>query len=387
MKLAYFSWLLFVFSEGSSAATAFPRDPTSYLSMINSGWPKALRPIEKQLHPKKNFLLISVLAPSFAFDLRSLEEFRASVLSTTKSRESVGHFMLGWQCRTGGKSLRGFAGQSGGKFSQLSKMFLGGWGYTGLVSAMNDGFLHGKDRFDEILENGNSKPPLYSILMEVSDSECQGLLGFLSQYLNHPSRPVYRYGPVLNPLKFEGANCLSFTGALLEKSGVFKKHYPLWWRSLDVPVSLLGRMKTLPPFALIPSWISRKPERSVSWADVLLWPYDRGGEAIRVSTLDPEMVLLTFRTLFESVLKKNLKDLDQEVWGELVRYIDAQGGSSPLVPKYSSEWQESHKEVNRRFDPQANRLFLVAKQWLRERKYGSSSITFLEESPLLILKR
>ena len=115
-----------------------------YFSLINDGWPKAYSDVEKALKKDRNYIVISLVFPRKAMDLRSSEHFQRSYFlhTETESKDGIGHSIVGWQCRKkDGSIVRGMTGFTGENDHQYRRMLKLGWGAAVFTTVATDGYL------------------------------------------------------------------------------------------------------------------------------------------------------------------------------------------------------------------------------------------------------
>jgi hypothetical protein len=174
------------------------------------------------------------------------------------------------------------------------------------------------------------------VAIEVTESDCQRLRGFVAAYIAHPAQPARRYGLLLRPEQFEGAGCMSFVIEVARRAGIFDGIGAVFRRSLDIPRSIIGRRRTVPdrvtPFARARSMADQK---TVSVGDLLSQSWDKNAGYVRVTLVDPELVFAAVADLRQNAgakadwrSQRSLTDADPAV-ARAVRAVRRWAGRFP----------------------------------------------------------
>lgn len=269
---------------------------------VNGGLPQVLKSFSAKLNPDFDYVTLIAKAPKHVMDLRSAENFRRSILSIpiTDAAENIGHMMVAWQCHDqGGAPLRGGASVTGEQENQTVNMVKAGWGQTSFFATFSDGSVDGSWATDEVLEEAvKNKMQVAHITVRVPRASCQKMVSFLKSYVYHPQQPIYHFGNNLEPLNFEGGGCGSFATAMLSKADIFSEVRPLMWRELRATVSLLGGGDQEIPAVVLPKSL-RAIRKKVDVGVLQQTPWT-GNDGPALKVLDPEMMLLTLRTIARS---------------------------------------------------------------------------------------
>jgi hypothetical protein len=281
-------------------------------AIAGDGLAKTLTPLESQLWPRfltrlhlpaeRAYGIIIQEPPLHAIDFRtaetaieSLSVNAGSLLTLLTGKAPIGHAMIAWQCATG----RGFASATGDVDDRATTMVLrDGWGVTPMLSVFEDGQLDGPRglRVGSAASMAVGRGNVFAV--EVTERECQRLRRFVAAYISHPAQPARRYGLLLRPERFEGAGCMSFAVEVARRAGIFDGIGAAFRRSLDIPRSIIGRLRAVPdrvtPFERARSG---EDQRSVSVAELLSQSWDKSAGYVRVTMVDPELVFASVADL------------------------------------------------------------------------------------------
>ncbi len=374
-------------------ATIEGRSLEQYLAAINGGWGKNLSTLRSRLDPKRSYLVIHSQEPKEVFDLRSPDHFKRGLLSKgisnmAQSTFGIGHVFLSWRCQQeDGKVVEGTVGQTGELSNQFKEMLDAGWGLTTFVTNFTDGHLQTPALLDFEFEG---EEPLHTLAIEVDPAVCSNAIGFVKKYLEHPSRPMENFGLQKDPTKFEGGGCGSFGVSALDQSQIFGK-LPIaknFWRHLRGRTSLFGYGKDLDlPEDSEPrklgtrkyySDMKKGKTKKVSPARLFLfsdWNASSRDGGQPVNIMDPELLLLFFKTVYRS-FHKDIAGADGNLYYQLRK--------SPLyMPRISiensivavSEAQEyaivkatGYRVIDGTFDPQARSTVRNTLAWVKKLK-------------------
>lgn len=315
--------------------------------------------LEKQLDPAKDYITLLIKLPINAMDLRSAEMFRRSMLpvanlqNLTKNSMTISHMMVAWKC---GK-IKGMTGQTGELSNQGMKAFLGGWGLSGLYAVYQDGMAHTPEyvqqKYDESIAAGF---PFGHVTFEVDRAQCENMLAFLKDFIDHPNAPASKFGLSLRPENFEGGGCGSFASAMLSKAGLLSTLHSSFWRSLRGPRELMGSRSKLPPLTAIdlPADV-KKAGRKISLNRLEATPWT-GKTSPPLHMVDPELVTYVLRTLAEDYWNgrtKNTAGLDARAFDERVIYS--------VLPYVTNEVQQEWIPI-RESDPAVAKVAIQARR-------------------------
>jgi hypothetical protein len=288
-------------------ASAQPNS-ANYFDAINSGWPVSFKKIEPILSANKNYILLSLIAPSKALDFRSGEDYRKAFFQNTDaSKNTIGHTVVAWQChRLDGTVIKGATGLTGETKNQYTTMLKQGWGASTFLVTLNDGHLQLPDELDAVFKkietNGQT---VSSVAIEIEQKNCLGLVQFLRKFVNHPNAPMNHFGLVPDPQKFEGGGCGSFGLAMIQATNVFPKDLTeTFFRTLQIPIRLMGKNLQLPEgdsaFFTFPNFInSYKEPYNISLIRFMNSYWNLNGQEPHylLRLVDPEMLILSLGEL------------------------------------------------------------------------------------------
>lgn len=257
------------------------------------GWPAELAAIE--LPRGRNYVVVLQVPTVRPFDMRDTDRIRDTILANMidapgwlDDKRLLGHSVVAWQCRSG----RGVAAMTGESDGQGLMMAVGGgWGATPLVSAYLDGKVlrdgASFDRYTEAMARGEGA----IVAFEVAERDCQAMRAFLSRFLTHPARPSRRYGLLLDPMRFEGGGCTSFTLALIAHSRIWSGGERMTYRRVELHDGVLGRRTAVPP-GVLPYRTAQSPgdEKIVPFGALYLRSWKSGAFVEAVRIVDPELI-------------------------------------------------------------------------------------------------
>lgn len=363
-------------------ATILNKPLDTYWREINSGWGPSLRPLRASLKQDRSYLVLHVVEPDPVYDLRSTEHLRKGIIARglgklINANLPIGHVFTSWRCQAGGQAVEGTTGLTGETEKQFFKMLTKGFGMTAFFSHFTDGHLQTPKLLDHEWQVSKT---LHTLAIEVSDEVCANAMGFVRDFLTHPSRPYQNFGPNLDPTQFQGGGCGSFGVSILEKSGIWGSH-PLWpflWRDLSAPEELFGYGIEAPQdtkvFSVRPRW--GKERDKVSMVNLIRKEWSHSGTMHRIRQQDPEMHLLVLKTLY----RLNAKALP---------------ASFKARPEYAYRGlkvkaQDGWVEINGSFDVQAAGIVASTKAWWSEKSaegYQARMGTTSHGFPAVILDR
>ena len=356
-------------------ATYHPVDSKKVLPLINAGWGPTFKDLQPKLNPEKNYITWAIEFPAIAYDFRSAEYFRRSIIGGPQNTEAISHMMIAWQCHdSDGKLFRGATGFTGENSKQTMALLEEGWGLTSFFATFTDGELNTPEDIEEYFTDAaKENHPVAHITVEVSAESCQKAQAFIKSFIDHPNKPGTKFGANLRPLKFEGAGCGTFASAVLTHAGVMPSLQPLMWRTVRASKYLMGWGQDLPPKTRmkLPGDIEL-PERWVWMGRMQMEPW-MAEDGPALSVVDPEMGLLAMRTIAHASLKqvgasaKTLigtgfapREITSTRWG-------TSGGSSG--PMHTEKFQ-----ITRSLDPHAASVARAAMKELEALKAQGMSV-------------
>lgn len=360
--------------------------PEETYAAINSGWYDSLESLGKQLRPDRNYIIINLVEPDHAMDMRSAELFRRSFIAPGGERgftkPEIGHTLLAWQCRDYvGRMHRGVTGLTGENNQQSLHMFRSGWGLSALASTFTDGALQdARDASDEFAIARKSGNRVWGAIFEVDDSQCGGLYRYLNDFIFHPNQPVKKFGLMPDPAKFEGGGCGSFGTALVQHAHVLPDEtLALFRRTLTAPSSLFGWGLKLPedtiPFLPGIATEASRP-RKISLLKLVNESWEGSGAKESLSLIDPELFIFALRTLhrlhFES-----LRDAKAIRASYLARYpaerivtsihsLAQERRSTPILPE-DPLWITERYPIDTNFDEHTKAIEMGLRSWWQSR--------------------
>jgi hypothetical protein len=227
--------------------------------------------------------------------VRSLNENMGDLLSLLSAKTQIGHVMVAWQCATG----RGFASVTGDTGNRATSMVMfDGWGVTPMLSVYTDGRVDGASRVPVGIAAAIAGGKGNVLAVEISEEGCQQLRSFVALYLSDPGHPSRRYGLLLRPDKFEGAGCMSFALEVARRAGVFGGERSVFRRTLDVPLSIVGRRRSVPDgVEAFVQATSDDDQRFVSAHRLVNGPWDGDDGYVSVTLEDPELFFAAVTSL------------------------------------------------------------------------------------------
>jgi len=332
-----------------------------YFQAINGGWVNNLVPLRKALRKDRNYIVIHAQEPKSTMDLRTADHFRQStlaggILSLTNDSLGIGHTFVSWRCQTENGPVEGTVGMTGENDTQFKKMTDAGYGLSAFLAVWFDGHLQTPELMSLLWKE---EKPVHSVAIEVSPEVCHNAARFVKKFLFHPDRPFETFGFIPDSEKFEGGGCGSFAVGVINQSGVFGRH-PVtkgFWRNLRGNSDLFGWGLPHPEDA-DPWNFGYKGTRSVSLVKMFTSNWNGNGPNMRI--MDPEMILLFFRTLYRATL--------DEVYAESAARGRHILNNKKLYPyrKYPSQELAQEIVIDSKFDPQAKAVVKSTKSWLND---------------------
>lgn len=368
-------------------------------SKLNSGWPKSLHEIKLKLNPNKSYFVISARNPLVHLDFRSPEKLRQSIWTNKQDDfEDIGHTMISWSCHLQNhKNIEGTAAQSGESQHQSKRMLKAGWGLSTLFATFTDGFLQDAEYvqsefFDKHNEHNDFR--IFTFIFETSDEDCAKTLDFIKQYTAEIAPQVYPgrfFGLKLHPENFEGGGCGSFANAALFLNQQWPSIAPLFWRELQIPTTLLGRLdQNSDDIQNIAPYMNRHVPvgQKISFVKLLQTNWDQKSEyTAKLNILDPELLFLFFKTLYtESLFERKKRTSEEIIFSEdwLSRYIYIY----PKTDRISRQSKNfSRLKIDESLDLQTSNLIAKTQNWVHQKLKAYKFIhTQLQNQPVLIMK-
>lgn len=257
--------------------------------------------------PGSSYILVFAYPSAAWLDWSSPSNLaRTSVQSTLAKRlfslpTTIGHAQFAWSCRGAGGEVvsQGASGQSGENNGQSLAALSHGWGMSILEFVYNDGDLEYEQEVDQRVRNGAATGQFSWAGFKVPTRSCLQLADFVEKY--QKADAYKNYGFPVDPLKYQGAGCTSYTNAALERSQAPIPFRDAWVRSYDIPEDQLGRNGEPPAYTVIVPQ-ARIPQRqktigldaflfgNLSWASA-------DQKSIRFQYYDPELFYESFRHL------------------------------------------------------------------------------------------
>lgn len=209
----------------------------------------------------------------------------------------IGHAQFAWQCRLpNGKVLAGASGQSGQDNGQGVSGVLGGWGLSLLELVYTDGHIERRKDVENRVIRGVNSHQFSWVGFKVPLENCLYLAKYVKDYID--KKAYQNYGFPVEPLKFQGGGCTSYTHAALMKS---KLNIPImeeWTRDYKIPKKYMGRTKELPVKSIIvPQAKIPESYNTVKLTEFLLtevtWA-DTGEAFVPFKYYDPELFYESF---------------------------------------------------------------------------------------------
>ncbi len=289
----------------------------SGFALQNSGWSRHLRPALEEAASVPNMVALTLIEPGVVMDFRSGEHLRQSYLAKNFSPSTdVGHGIISWKCMYRGEPLSGTIGMTGENSNQVRTMVRSGWGITPFISVFTDGYLQTRRAIDRNLDDVYSRGlRTRTIAVQVSELDCLRMLKFLEDFVEHPNNPQQNFGYLLDPEKFEGGGCMSFSTALFKRAGVLPEvFHDLFRRDVSAPSHLFGWDQEFPqegpvhPF--LPEWAKPKRPKHVSFYMFKMDFWDsQESPHINFKLFDPELLILAMDEMARSTFPE-MSDAD-----------------------------------------------------------------------------
>lgn len=313
-----------VFSSSTAAAndTSTPAAEDIWTQIERSGWPKSLAPFQRQFQSGRSYVALYKKLPTTTIDMRSPNRFKNSMISNElTNKSSIGHMSIGWSCADSATEPKtnpraeGFAAQTGEDNNQSAEMLENGWGVTALVSTFTDGRMQNGEQIQkyfaderrEKIEAGKDPNAYTALVVEVPTDECLKVRDFVKSYVTHPSKPFINFGMRLDPERFEGAGCGSFSVAALSKASSLTSITEGLWRRLEIPEKLFGRRtRVFTPNNVEPAVAAKvsADQYEIGKMKLILLNWDTGTVAMRLKLVDPELVIYALRRLADQAWRR-----------------------------------------------------------------------------------
>lgn len=337
--------VLMPFSDNRLHAEAIvSQTKMTLLDQLNAGWPSSL---EKQLidghkqpliKANKNYVFIFNYMPDGPLDLRSGELLHQSVQSRLFTAEG-GHMMFGWQCQTKDRRYKGMAGFTGEMNEQSTDLIKNGWGLNAYLAIYTDGKIQiplhvpagstydpDKPRnLSEVIDRAvfRRRQDFAFILKEVSAEDCFEGLKFVADFAQRPiikGQLAYRFTSLADPLKFEGAGCVSFGEAFMQKTKMFPGMTSSFFRELIIDERLLGYGEVnaqgqpvksgagdtsvvIPNVQIQSVFVPTERRRISSFRLMNInWDPAPDSKVFRLKQVDPELIYLFFKEVSQAIL-------------------------------------------------------------------------------------
>lgn len=360
---------------------------------LNQGWPASFGAIQQSLDEDKNYITITLIKPTKAFDFRSPEDFRRGNFTyTNPSKNKWGHTVVGWQCAPTLKNparqgMTAMTGESDDQSAQLVKM---GWGATAMLTSFLDGKLQTpanlENVFHKVHERGDE---MVTTVIEVSEDQCENMLTYLFDFLAHPNSPYKNFGLLPDPEKFEGGGCGSFGEAMIKKARLFPT--PItdsFYRTLSIPDHIMGRNQPLGGLKNVIKLYQLPGEQAVHISTLHLintsWDLKSPDEFhVDLRLVDPEMFLLTLHTLFKAHYSSIKDPIAEQKYSPYNRYVTRYEKTGSANPQYNFIF------IDRTFDKQAATIIDDTQNWYADRikaGYKTRTSTLLD-TPVLVMEK
>ncbi len=269
-------------------------------------WTGVLQNLKTELDPERNYVIWINIPAGHPMDLRTLDKFRSWVLGTPIKEMSISHNMVAWRCRgNNGQMYEAATGMTGEVTHQTPQLILGNFGLTTFLSVFTDGHLNPSWEVSGYIEANVEKRGVVFAGFEVSESECRNMNDFVLEFINHPSEPFRRFGLLPKPALMEGGGCVTFAAELLNRAGLLQSVIPSFNRNLRARRELMGgNLPKTPPNVELPAmpWLQGQ-KYSIPVLTLALSSWEKkGGKAIEVEVMDPELMLYSFKQFANAYL-------------------------------------------------------------------------------------
>ncbi len=361
---------------------------------LHDEWPEAFNKIDKLTNDGKSYLMMVASLPTPAIDIGTAESFRRTLIyvSANGGGEGVlGHVMFAWKCVTPKGVKQGMSGMTGENESQIEKMVDSGWGFNAMLSTFKDGYLQTpemiqEEKFDDDEEGKNT---FFTVGMEVSQEECMSFRQHLKDFVTHPNKPMTRFGAYgVDPAEFTGGGCIDTALTLFAKANIFPavKEFK---RYLKVNEKFLGKGKELPPHTLLPNdralWENKPKVSFEQFIFATTWEPGPNDKSFILPTEDPELLLAFLKSIAGQMLSPESSSA-AITHREFHSIQPDPSGETPFGINRRFSWSRYYKNASN--EPEYQRMYNMAKQWLAQRKYNSATeIKVLNRGGGVLLKK
>lgn len=202
--------------------------------------------------PNSSYIFVFVYRSAAYLDWSSPSNLTKTTLVSQISRRikgdasSIGHAQIGWHCNLGnGKYETSSTGQTGQNGDEGFKVVRDGWGLGVLDTVFTDGHLESDQEVMDKMKAADKNGNFAWMAIKTNKDSCMDMVNFVKAY--DKSGAAINYGFPVEPLKFEGAGCTSFTNAAMSQSkldiGVMKG----WIRKVKIPFKYMGKLDYVIP--------------------------------------------------------------------------------------------------------------------------------------------
>lgn len=387
-------WILSLALAGVQPAFADMKDdlerevrrasPSRLVRLINSGWSSSMKPLARGLKSDRSYIALHATEPAMIMDLRTADGFRESFLNQALSEggdADIGHVWISWRCHTKKGIVEGASGQVGNLNNQFMDMVKKGWGLAAFKSHYTDGYLETPQIIQ--MEELRAKEIFHTLVVEVDPAVCGKAMGFVETYVNHPSQPHKHYGLEGNPFQFQGGGCGSFGLAVSEVAGIFgeQKVSENFWRTLIANPDLFGY--GLPHRTdVVPYKFQTEGQRKISLTKVLStnWNGSRAGVDPQLTIMDPEMLLLSMKTIYRLKMDQILKSGGLQ----LQKLFESKKPGNLLNYRITSG--QDKKVIDENYDGLAEATVRQTKSWMDANNF-QSRVLWIGKNPAVVLEK
>lgn len=352
-------------------------------NLSQMGWPLELKELYLKLdeNAQKNYILISVQLPTVVLDYRSSTQLKDSFNSLNFIKNfHPGHFMLGWKCQINGENHTSMTGFSGEKDNQIRKMFDEGWGLASIFSNIHDGYLESPQTLQNKFKSSTDKKlQILSLVIEISEQECQEVINELYDFASHPLSPSSQYGVMLSPKNKTGAVCNSFVLDLLNEVDFFKKSRSLFDRKIKIPSYLFTTGKSKPDSVHIPDEFKSRLAKNKMHPLMLFlndWSESDFGN-IDIHLIDSELFIFMQKTAFQyhlvnqkNELKKFNKNYNRGLWVKDFGFE-------------KDQFKLKYQAIDSTYDQNADQIHQLMSSYLKDKK---TNLININQFPFLIIE-
>lgn len=304
-------------------------DPATTIQGIYQPWSGTLKNLKKSLRADRSYVIWLNVPAQHPLDLRTGDNFRKWILATPETEMSISHQMIAWRCRAdNGQMYEAATGITGEESKQSVRMINAGFGISTFLTTFTDGRLQPAAEVEQYVAQNHAKRGAVYTGFEVDDRDCRNMSNFVLDFAHHRNSPMYNYGSLVRPGKFEGGGCVTFASELMNKAGLLRSVIPSFFRQIQFREDLMGGNIDHAVNAITPPatpWLKGRTH-TVSKLKLVssAWKYP-GFKMQTMAQMDPELMLYVTKQFADHYVAGLSADARKK---ELAAYA-----ATPLAPR------------------------------------------------------